>query len=365
MRRPLFSLASAAILMLSVVSVRAESATSLVTVDRTMDFFVVVTEETLFEAETDLCENTEGFWCASPPFTDSVLWLYDNQGVELIANDDDPRRSGQSWNSYIGITLQPGVYRLRAGRFVCYDGSCLHPDAPFPEGGRYDLIANLPLILDPNPPVASPSPIPSELPTPEPTPTPSEEPSYEPTPPTPEPTPEPTVTPEPTPPSPDPTPTATAQPSPSATPSPEPSPTPVVTPTPAPTPTEPPPSPTEPPPSPTEPPPSPTEPPPTPTEPPPTPTEPPPPFFNIELPNPAAAVGEAIAAIVNLGNDLTPEQKEEAARTIVPAIVITQVAQAAAATAAAAAQASGGSSTPSGGGGKGNNNEAKIRRRNS
>ena len=361
MRRPLFSLASAAILLLSVVSVRAESATTLVTVDHTMDFFVVVTEQTLFEAESDLCQDTEDFWCPNPPFTDSVLWLYDNQGVQLIANDDDPRRNGRSWNSYIGITLQPGVYRLRAGRFVCYDGSCLHPDAAFPEGGHYDLIANLPLILDPNPPVAIPSAIPSELPTPEPTPTPTEEPTNEPTPPTPEPTPEPTptptATPEPTQ-TPEPTPSPTVEPSPSATPSPQPSPTPVVTPTP-------PPSPTEPPPSPTEPPPSPTEPPPTPTEPPPSPTEPPPAIFGIELPNPAAAVGEAIAAITSLGNDLSPEQKKEAARTIVPAIVITQVAQAAAATAAAAARTTGGSSTPSGGGGKGNSNEAKTRRRNS
>jgi len=190
----------------------------------------------------------------------------------------------------------------------------------------------------------TPSQEPTYEPTPEPTP-PSPDPSPEPTPPSPEPSP------EPTPPSPEPTPEPTVEPSPAPTPSPEPSPTPVVTATPPPSPTEPPPSPTEPPAS--------------PTEPPPSPTEPPPPIFDIELPNPAAAVGEAIEALANLGNDLTPEQKEEAARTIVPAIVITQVAQAAAATAAAAAQSSGGSSTPSGGGGKGNSNEAKTRRRDS
>lgn len=359
MRRSLLSLASAAILLASVVTVRAESAYPSIRVDHTMDFFVVVESETFFSAETDLCPDTEAFWCASPPFTDSVLWLYDDQGNQLTVNDDDPRKNGQSYNSYIGMTLSAGVYRLRAGRFVCYDGSCLHPDAPFPAGGYYDLLASLPLILDPNPPVASPTAIPSELPTP--TPTPTEEPTYEPTPPTPEPTP------EPTPPSPDPTPTAPPEPSPSPSPSPDPSPSPLVTPTPTappPSPTAPPPSPTEPPPSPTEPPPSPTEPPPTPTEPPPSPTEPPPPIFDIELPNPVAAVEEAIAALTSLGNDLSPEQKEEAARTIVPAIVITQVAQAAAA-AAAAAQSSGGSSTPSGGGGKGIGNEATNRRRNS
>jgi hypothetical protein len=211
-------------------------------------------------------------------------------------------------------------------------------------------------ITDPTYVAASPSAEPSIDPTP--SQEPSYEPSPEPTPPSPEPSPEPTPptpepSPEPTPPSPEPTPEPTVEPSPAPTPSPEPSPTPVVTATPPPSPTEPPPSPTEPPPS--------------PTEPPPSPTEPPPPFFDIELPNPAAAVGEAIEAFANLGNDLTPEQKEEAARTIVPAIVITQVAQAAAATAAAAAaaQSSGGSSTPSGGGGKSNGNEAKTRRRDS
>ena len=349
MRRALLSLASSAILLASVVTVRAESAYPAIRVDHTMDFFVVVESETFFSAETDLCADTEEFWCVAPPFTDSVLWLYDNQGNELTTNDDDPRKGGQSYNSYIGMTLPAGVYRLRAGRFICYDGSCLHPDAPFPTGGYYDLFASLPLILDPNPPVASPSAIPSELPTP----TPTEEPTYEPTPPTPEPTPEPTVTPEPTPPSPEPTATPSVEPSPTSSPSLIPS----VAPTVAPTPTAPPPSPTEPPPSPT-------EPPPTPTEPPPSPTEPPPAIFDIELPNPVAAVEEAIAALTSLGNDLSPEQKEEAARTIVPAIVITQVAQAAAA-AAAAAQSSGGSSTPSGGGGKGNRNEATNRRRNS
>lgn len=356
MRRALLSLASAAILLSSVVNVRAESVVFAVTVDHTMDFFVVVESETFFTAETDLCQETEEFWCSNPPFTDSVLWLYDDQGNQLTANDDDPRKNGQSYNSYIGITLSAGVYRLRAGRFVCYDGSCLHPDAAFPEGGHYNLLASLPLILDPNPPVASPSAIPSQLPTP----TPTEEPTYEPTL-TPEPTP------EPTPPSPDPTPTALPEPSPSPSPSPDPSPSPLVTPTPTappPSPTAPLPSPAEPPPSPTQPPPSPTKPPPTPTEPAPSPTEPPPPFFDIELPNPVAAVEEAIAALTSLGNDLSPEQKKEAARTIVPAIVITQVAQAAAAV-AAAAQSSGGSSTPSGGGGKDNKNEAKNRRRNS
>jgi hypothetical protein len=307
-----------------------------ITVNRTMDFFVVINVPTLFRAETDLCQGTDDYWCSRPPFQDSVLWLYDDMGNILTVNDDDPRRNGQSWNSFLEIQLEPGVYRLRAGKYgPCDDMGCLHPESPFDEGCQYDLLSNVPLVLDPNPPTASIEPIPSVLPSEEPT----VEPSYSPEP-TPTETATPTVEPTPTPepptptpsPSPEPTPTPTVEPSPLD--SPHPSPTQIV----IPSPTAPPPSPTEPPPSPTEPPPSPTEAPPTPTEPPPLPTEPPPPANPVEAVSQAVdaaakAVGVAISKLTHLGQDLTPTQKAKA-RPVAVALVISQIASAAAASAA-------------------------------
>jgi hypothetical protein len=41
------------------------------------------------------------------------------------------------------------------------------------------------------------------------------------------------------------------------------------------------------------------------------------------------AVGEAAAFVANLGHDLTPQEKQQAAATIIPAVIITQLAQAA------------------------------------
>ena len=331
MRRAAFPLLGAllsAVFFLPIV--RAEDG---VVVDHTMDFFVVVTVPTLFTAETDLCPGTDDYWCSRPPFQDSVLWVYDDQGAILAVNDDDPRRRGQSWNSYIELELQPGVYRLRAGKFgPCDESGCLHPEAPFDEGCEYHLTANLPIVLDPNPPSASIAPIPSVLPEP------SEEPTIEPSPtesptatPTESPTPEPSPSPEPTP-----TPSPSVEPSPTPTPEPTPSATATPRPTPAPT-VAPPPSPTEPPPSPTEPPPSPTEAPPTPTEAPPTPTEPPPPTNPVEAVSQAVdavakSVGVAVTKLTHLGQDLTPTQKAKA-RPVAVALVISQIASAAAAAA--------------------------------
>ena len=321
MKRVLLPLAAALITSMS-LWVPVGLATDRILVERTTDYFVVVETAGRYEFETDLCDDTDAYWCPTPEhggyFTDSVLWLYDSAGTLLTYNDDDPWKGGQSWNSYIGIDLEPGVYRLRAGRFVCYDGTCIHPEAPFAEGGHYALMSSIPLLLDPAPPVASPPVIPSELPTA--TPEPTEEP-----------TPEPTATPEPTP-------AETATPEPTSTPTPEPTATPTAsvepsfTPTPVPTPTRTPEQ-TEQPPVPTEPPPSPTEPPPTPTE---QPTEPPPPANPVEAAGAAVeavaeAVGEAVAFVGDLGKDITPEQRAEARATIIPAIVITQVAQAVAA----------------------------------
>ena len=331
MRRAAFPLLGAllsAVFFLPIV--RAEDG---VVVDHTMDFFVVVTVPTLFTAETDLCPGTDDYWCSRPPFQDSVLWVYDDQGAILAVNDDDPRRRGQSWNSYIELELQPGVYRLRAGKFgPCDESGCLHPEAPFDEGCEYHLTANLPILLDPNPPSASIAPIPSVLPEP------SEEPTIEPSP-TESPTTTPTESPTPEPsPSPEPTPTPSPSVEPSPTPTPEPSPSPTATPRPTPAPTvAPPPSPTEPPPSPTEPPPSPTEAPPTPTEAPPTPTEPPPPTNPVEAVSQAVdavakSVGVAVTKLTHLGQDLTPAQKAKA-RPVAVALVISQIASAAAAAA--------------------------------
>jgi hypothetical protein len=316
---------------LLIPSVRAQGAVYDRVVATTSDFFVVVTEPTAFVARTLLCDEETVLWCPRPDqgghFLDSALWLYAADGLVLAVSDDD----GISYASLISIELAPGFYRLRAGRYgPCDATGCLHPEEPFPAGAFYTLRTNVDLVLDPNPPVASPPPIPSELPSP----VPSLEPSYEPSPTeTPSPEPSPTV---------EPTIAPSLEPSPSPTPSPEPSPTrpvePSVAPTPAPTPLPPAPSPTESP-SPTpEPPPTPTEPPPS-VEPTPPPTEPPP-------PDPVAVVGEAVDAAVeaigeaaafvgNLGSELTPGEKQQAAATIIPAIVISQVASIAVASAAA------------------------------
>jgi hypothetical protein len=296
-----------------------------ITVDRTMDFFVVVNEATRLEVTTQLCDTPEVLWCERAEngghFMDSALWLYNSSGQLMVANDDD----GLSWASIISIDLLPGFYRLRAGRFFCTPNGCMNPEAPFPAGGYYKLISNLNLVLDPNPPVASPNPIPSELPTPEPTPTPTEEPTVEPSI---DPTPSPT---------PDPSPSLEPSPSPTETPTPTPSPT--SRPTPAPTPPTPNPSPPESP-SPTpEPPPIPTEPPPS-VEPTAPPTEPPPPDPIETVEEAIAAVGEAVAAaadatigrIARLGQDLTPSQKEEA-KPIAVAIIVSQAASSAVAVA--------------------------------
>ena len=363
MRRALIPLLAAAMLFCTLPAL-AQEAQTVITVNRTMDFFVIVEQPIFFEAETDLCPDTDGYWCNRPeqggPFTDSVLWLYGTNGEVLAINDDDPRRNGQSWNSYIGIALEPGTYRLRAGRFFCTPEGCINPSAPFDEGGQYDLIANLPLLLDPEPPTGSPPPIPSVVPSPSVEPSPSESPSPtevptdEPTqtpPPTPEPTAEPSAPVEPTP-------TSSVEPSPTIEPSPSPSPTP---------------SPVEPPPSPVAPPPSPVAPSPTPTatpkpespapspsvepSPSPEPSAEPTPEPSPDNPAEAAAVlvgeaaqavaeavgeavqavGEAAAFVANLGHDITPAEKRQAAVTIVPAIIITQIAQAAVAAAATAA----------------------------
>lgn len=317
---PLLGAILSAVFFLPIV--RAEQEELSRHIDATTDYFVVIEQPQVFRARTVLCDTNETLWCPWPDqgghFTDSTLWLYDAAGSLLAVNDDD----GHSWASLIDIYLEPGVYRLRAGKYgPCGADGCLHPEEPFAEGGYYELLTSLALVLDPTPPVGPPAPIPSDLPIEAPSVSPSEEPSIEPSP---------TPTPEP---SPSPEPTLTPSPSvePSPTPTPEPSPSPTATPRPTPAPT------VAPPPIPTEPPPSPTEPPPSPTEPPPTPTEPPPPTNPVEAVSQAVdavakSVGAAVTNLTHLGQDLTPTQKAKA-RPVAVALVISQIASAAAAAA--------------------------------
>jgi hypothetical protein len=175
--------------------------------------------------------------------------------------------------------------------------------------------------------VPSPSPTPSPSMTIEPSPMPSLEPSLEPSPtptlePSIEPTPEPTQTPEPlptpTPSEPSPLPVVTpeppSEPTPTATPTqtPEPTPVPVVeTPEPA------------------------AEPSPTPIEPSPTPSPIPslnPQEVTLEVPTQLMAIpgfeelAKAAEAIMNIGSDMTPEQREESQSVVIGAVLVGQIA---------------------------------------
>ena len=210
-------------------------------------------------------------------------------------------------------------YSLDIWMFEWGGGACARLDYGSPSGygvvpTEWLTITALPApepspSIEPSPdPTSSIEPSPEPSPSEEPSPSPSQEPSYEP--------------------SPEPSPTPTPKPSPTAEPSPVPTPTVAPTPTPSPIPD---PSPT------VEPTPS--------VEQTPEPTAPP---DNIAeqtvavVGEVAAAVaetvGEAIAAIANLGKDLSPAQKQKAAPVAV-AIVISQVASAAVAAASSAAAA--------------------------
>ena len=401
MNRRLVALVAAAAVFLPFATVYAADGydgtqypyTTLVTA--TGDYFVVIEVPATFTAETDLCDGTTAFWCANPEqggnFTDSALWLYNSNGALLASNDDDPRTNGQSYQSYLSVTLEAGVYRLRAGRFTCRDGSCMWPQDPFPEGGHYQLLTTAALLLDPTPPQVIPTEIPSVLPSPEPTvepsPTLTPEPSVEPSPspteaPTPDPTPEPSLEPTEAPPTPEPSPEPSPEPTPELTPepTPEPSEEPTNEPTPDPTPE-----------------PS-AEPSPTPA-PSPEPEESPDPSPDPSgVPNPepesvlpdlgeaaeavAEAVGEAaavvfeaaeegvqavadgladIAAIGEIGKDLDTTEKEEA-QPMAVAVISSQIASVAAAAANAARTTGGTHPTGGGTGGGGGGGEMKTAR---
>jgi hypothetical protein len=253
--------------------------------------------------------------------TIAFLWAYstidgawfDRPQFVINGVTTDLMQQGQQGNGSIQLDVMPGdVYGFRVWALDTCCG------------------AGVLTITDPDfvPASPEPSPLPSVEPSIE---VPSVEPSTNPTA-TPEPSPEPT-------PSPEPSPTPTAEPSPAPTPSPEPSPTPTVAPSPTATPTPTPtPTPKSPSPSPSvaeTPLPEPSE------EPSPVPSPEPTPEPLVIDPGAAAeavaeALSEAAAFVGNLGHDLTPEEKKQAAATIIPAVIITQVAQAAIAAAGAA-----------------------------
>jgi len=190
-----------------------------------------------------------------------------------------------------------------AGPYTIYISDSLPPDDP----QRY-YAGIIPTPLPSEPPPVNPTPIPepvvtpSDTPMPEPTPTPSPS-----DPPMPKPTPLPVVEPEP---SPEPTPTPTQTPEP--TPPPEP-------PTPAPLPPV----------VASEPPPLAPEPPALAPEPPALAPDPPivielPPLL-ADLPG-AAQVIAAAEAILNVGNDMTPDQREESQSVVIGAVLVGQIA---------------------------------------
>jgi hypothetical protein len=211
-----------------------------------------------------------------------------------------------------------------AGPYTTYISDTLPVDSPF---GYYAGIVPEPSPT-PEPSVTiEPTPMPTPLPSLEPSPTPSLEPSLEPTlmpsaEPTPEPTPEPTQTPEPLP-----TPTPSepslapvepteqpSEPTPTETPEPEPTqqPLPVVE-TPEPT----------------------AEPSPTPIEPSLTPSPIPslnPQEVTLEVPTQLMAIpgieelAKAAEAIMNIGSDMTPEQREESQSVVIGAVLVGQIA---------------------------------------
>ena len=153
-------------------------------VNRTQDFWINLPEQGELHLWTDLCDDTTSPWC--PGTVDSMLWLYDGNGLLLAANDDSftEHTGGYSLASTIRISLPAGDYRVRAG--VC----CGDPTADRFGGNHYYLISNFAAELAPGTPSATWTPTPPPTPTPTPTSTPE---------PTPTPTPEPTPTPVPDP----------------------------------------------------------------------------------------------------------------------------------------------------------------------
>lgn len=102
----------------------AEANGQSLTIAQTQDVWVEVLEPTALLITTDLGPG---------PVTDSMLWLYNPQGVLVAYNDDY-----QSLASRIAYNASAGLYRIRAG--VC----CGNPDQSFWQGtSPYQLTVNL------------------------------------------------------------------------------------------------------------------------------------------------------------------------------------------------------------------------------
>jgi len=94
------------------------------------DFWFNFTEPSVFKVRTYAQEYG----------IDSMLWLYDNEGVLVAQNDDF-----FGLDSWIEVDVQPGTYRLRAG--VC----CGNPDAWY--GQSYGVeFNNSPIYPEPTVP---------------------------------------------------------------------------------------------------------------------------------------------------------------------------------------------------------------------
>ena len=240
---------------------------------------------------TVICENPQG-----QQITRQIGW--DNSNQYFADKGNIPQHYCEGgfagpYTKYIGDSL-PVDSPLR-----WYAGIAPTP-SPTPEPSVTIEPTPMP---SPEPSLALPTPIPSALPSLEPTPTPTLEPQPEPTPTSIEPTLAPVV-----PPMPEPTPTPT----PTQTPEIEPTPTAVVE-TPEPT----------------------AEPSPTPIEPSPVPSPIPsldPQVVALEVPTQLMAIpgieelAKAVENIMNIGSDMTPEQREESQAVAVAAVLVTQIA---------------------------------------
>ncbi len=240
---------------------------------------------------TVICENPQG-----QQITRQIGW--DNSNQYFADKGNIPQHYCEGgfagpYTKYIGDSL-PVDSPLR-----WYAGIAPTP-SPTPEPSMTIEPTPMP---SPEPSLALPTPIPSALPSLEPTPTPTLEPQPEPTPTSIEPTPVLVV-----PPMPEPTPTPT----PTQTPEIEPTPTAVLE-TPEPT----------------------AEPSPTPIEPSPVPSPIPsldPQVVALEVPTQLMAIpgieelAKAVENIMNIGSDMTPEQREESQAVAVAAVLVTQIA---------------------------------------
>ena len=174
-----------------------------------IDFVVSFEQESNFHIET-----FTGTPQTNPLFVDSWLYLLDSNSNVLFADDDSNHNANNLLSSKINRVVPAGSYVIRATSFAFVASQGTQKPT-----GTFQLIWNIVPTIQPTPsaeptPTIEPTPTPSETTTPQPT-----------TEPTPTPTPTETATPEPTP-------------TESISSSPTPTPTESLTPTPTPTPTQ-------------------------------------------------------------------------------------------------------------------------------